>query len=52
MTTNETMESMEEKRKAIALFEKHHYVKIKKQVQNLKAHCAAADIDTKFIRES
>ena len=36
ITINETTKSVEEKRKAIASFERpHYYLKIKKQVQNL-----------------
>jgi len=50
-TTIDAAESAEQKKKVKA-FEKHHYVKIEKQVRHLKAHRAAADIDTKFIRES
>ena len=53
ITINETTKSVEEKRKAITSFEKrHYYLKIKKQVQNLKAHCSWHYINTKFIRES
>jgi len=57
VTTSQADDDLEtdtdvEKKKKIAAFEKHHYVKIEKQVKHLKAHRAAVDIDTKFIRES
>jgi len=50
-TTIDDSEAAERKKK-IKAFEKHHYVKIEKQVKHLKAHRAAVDMDTKFIRES
>jgi len=53
-TTNgaETAAEKEERTQKIKAFRKHHYVKIEKQVRHVKAHRAAVDIDTKFIRES
>jgi alpha-galactosidase len=45
-------EEANEMKKETALFEKLHFAKIEKQVKDLKAHRAAADIDTKFIKES
>ena len=47
-----TAEEANEMKKEIASFEKLHFAKIEKQVKHLKAHRAAADFDTKFIKES
>jgi len=45
-------EEQAERRSEIASFRKHHYAKIERQVKDVKAHRAAIDIDTKFIKES
>ncbi len=45
-------ETKEERRSEIAAFQKHHYAKIEQQVKDVKAHRAAIDMDTKFIKES
>ena len=47
-----TAEEANQMKEQIASFEKLHYSKIEKQVKHLKAHRAAADCDTKFIKES
>jgi DNA-binding transcriptional regulator YhcF (GntR family) len=47
-----TAEDANKIKEQIASFEKLHYSKIEKQVKSLKAHRAAADLDTKFIKES
>ena len=47
-----TEEDANKLKKEIASFEKLHFAKIEKQVKYLKTHRAAADFDTKFIKES
>ena len=46
-----TEENANKLKKEIASFEKLHFAKIEKQVKYLKTHRAAADFDTKFIKD-